>query len=175
MDRKRTANFAAAFMRKIGPLLPEHQVGRDNLRAAFPKKSAAEIEQILGGVWDNLGRIGVEFAHLDEFCVAGGGHADAGRHHLRAGNGGALRTLDRKRQTDAGFAAHLANWELPALVGKVLGADTAVLYRRPNIPPVSDLIVKLRAPLMGELVATGLRRAGAARAAAASRRAMSAC
>src|SRR5579862_1418622 len=71
MDRRRSANFAGAFMRKAGPLLKEHRLGRENLRAAYPEKSDAEIEKILGGVWDNLGRIMVEFAHLDEFSVAG--------------------------------------------------------------------------------------------------------
>ena len=55
-----------------------------------------------------------------------------------------------------GFAAHLANWELPAVVAKALVPQSAVLYRRPNIRPISDVIVKLRAPLMGELVATGI-------------------
>ena len=72
-DRKRTADFAGAAMRKIGPLFKEHRLARQNLRAAFPEKSDAEIEQILAGVWDNLGRIAVEFAHLDEFCVEGVG------------------------------------------------------------------------------------------------------
>ena len=67
------ANFAGAFMRKIGPLFKEHRIGREQLRAAFPEKSDAEIEKILGGVWDNLGRIAIEFAHLDEFCVEGFG------------------------------------------------------------------------------------------------------
>ena len=82
MDRKRTANFAGALLRKIGPLLKEHRIGRENLRAAFPEKSDAEIEKILGGVWDNLGRIAVEFAHLDEFQVDGLRPAGGGRHHL---------------------------------------------------------------------------------------------
>ena len=52
-------------MRRIGPWLPEHRIGRANLTAAFPEKSDAEIEEILRGVWDNLGRVGAEFAHLD--------------------------------------------------------------------------------------------------------------
>ena len=69
LDRRRTANFVGAFMRRIGPFLPEHRIGRDNLRTAFQQKSDPEIEQILAGVSDNLGRIAVEFAHLDEFCV----------------------------------------------------------------------------------------------------------
>ena len=73
INRRRSANFAGAFMRKVGPLLPEHNVGRENLRAAYPAKDAAEIEQILAGVWDNLGRVAVEFAHLDEFSLEGAG------------------------------------------------------------------------------------------------------
>ncbi len=156
MDRRRTANFAGTLMRRLGPLLPEHRLGRANLRAAFPEKSDAEIEQILGGVWDNLGRIGVEFAHLDEFSVAGLGSPSPNDITY------APEVAERYRQLIASgrpllcFAAHLANWELPAVMGHLLGARSAVLYRRPNIPPVSDLIVKLRTPLMGELIATGL-------------------
>jgi Kdo2-lipid IVA lauroyltransferase/acyltransferase len=37
-----------------------------------------------------------------------------------------------------------------------LSARTAVLYRRPNIRSIDDLIIKLRAPLMGELIPAGL-------------------
>ena len=55
-----------------------------------------------------------------------------------------------------GFAAHLANWEIPAVGATMLGVKSAVLFRRPGIPAISDLIVKLRAPLMGELIPTTL-------------------
>jgi 3-oxoacyl-[acyl-carrier-protein] synthase II len=51
--------------------LREHRIGRDNLTAAFPEKSPAEIETILAGVWDNLGRVGAEFAHLDHINAHG--------------------------------------------------------------------------------------------------------
>jgi KDO2-lipid IV(A) lauroyltransferase len=155
-DRKRAANFAGSVMRKIGPLFKEHRLGRANLRAAFPEKSDAEIEQILAGVWDNLGRVAVEFAHLDEFCVEGVGRqtpdvitsAPEATERYR-------RVLERGKPM-LGFAAHLANWELPAVVVKVLVERSAVLYRRPNIRPISDIIVKLREPLMGELVPASL-------------------
>ena len=156
MDRKRTANLAGAFMRKVGPLLPEHRVGRDNLRAAFPQRSDAEIEQILPGVWDNLGRIAVEFAHLDEFSVESVGEAAPDMITYRPEIAERYHRIIHDEKATLGFAAHLANWELPAVVVKALGAKSAVLYRRPNIAPVSDVIVKLRAPLMGELISTGL-------------------
>ena len=156
MDRKRTANFAGAFMRKVGPLLPEHRVGRDNLHAAFPTKSDAEIEQILAGVWDNLGRIAVEFAHLDEFCVEGAGQQTPDIITYAPEVAERYRRIVGAGRPMLGFAAHLANWELPAVAAKLLAEHSAVLYRRPNIRPISNVIVKLRAPLMGELVATGL-------------------
>jgi KDO2-lipid IV(A) lauroyltransferase len=156
MDRKRTANFAGALMRKAGPLFPEHRIGRDNLRAAFPEKSAAEIEQILGGVWDNLGRIAVEFAHLDEFCVEGFGPLARDLITYPPEAKERYERIVKSGKPILGFTAHLANWELPGVVAKLLGAPTAILYRRPNIGAISDVIVKLRAPLMGELIPTGL-------------------
>jgi Kdo2-lipid IVA lauroyltransferase/acyltransferase len=156
MNRRRSANVAGAFMRRIGPLLPEHRIGRDNLRAAYPTKDDAEIERILAGVWDNLGRVAVEFAHLDEFSLEGAGRQTADLITYAPEAADRYRRMIENEKPMLGFAAHLANWELPALVAKALVPQSAVLYRRPNIRPISDLIVKLRTPLMGELIASGL-------------------
>jgi Kdo2-lipid IVA lauroyltransferase/acyltransferase len=156
LDRKRTANFAGALMRKVGPLFREHRVGRAQLHAAFPEKSNAEIEQILAGVWDNLGRIAVEFAHLDEFSVQDFGvqKADVVTYAPRT-----RAIFDRMLASGRGtiiFAAHAANWELPGISPKLAGIRSAVLFRRPNIRAISDTVIKLREPLMGELVPTTL-------------------
>src|SRR5712691_4037127 len=69
IDRIWISDAFARFMRTVGPWLPEHRIGRANLIAAFPEKSPAEIEKILAGVWDNLGRVVAEFAHLDRLTV----------------------------------------------------------------------------------------------------------
>jgi len=156
IDRRRMADFAGAFMRKIGPLFKEHRIGREQLRAAFPEKSDAEIEKILGGVWDNLGRIAIEFAHLDEFCVEGLGQPTADVITYPPGSKERYDRLMKSGKATIGFAAHLANWELPGVGAKLIGAKSAVLYRRPNIAAIDKVIVKLREPLMGELIPTGL-------------------
>jgi Kdo2-lipid IVA lauroyltransferase/acyltransferase len=156
LDRRRTADFAAAVMRKVGPLLPEHRIGRDNLRAAFPQISDAEIERILAGVWGNLGRVAVEFAHLDEFSMQGFPPLTADVITYAPEMKPRYETMLESPEPTLIFAAHLANWEIPALVGRMVGLKFAVLYRRPNIAAVSDHIVELRTPLMGELVPTGL-------------------
>lgn len=154
-DRRRTANLAGAIARRAGPLLKEHRLGRANLRAAFPDKSAAEIEAILAGTWDNLGRVAAELVHLGDFHVAGPGSPDPNAVAL------APDMLERCRQAIAGrpalgFACHTANWEISAVVAKALGANCAVLYRRPNIRAIGDAVVKLRAGVMGQMIPTGL-------------------
>ena len=155
-DRRSMANFAGALMRKIGPLFKEHRIGRNQLGAAFPEKPDAEIEQILGGVWDNLGRIAVEFAHLDEFCVEGFGRQTPDVITYPPESKERYDWITKSGKATIGFAAHLANWELPGVGAKLIGVKSAVLYRRPNISAVGDVVVKLREPLMGELIPTGL-------------------
>ncbi len=155
-DRRRMANFAGALMRKMGPLFKEHRIGREQLHAAFPEKSDAEIEAILGGVWDNLGRIAIEFAHLDDFCVDGFGRQTPDVITYPPESKERYNWITKSGKATIGFAAHLANWELPGVGAKLIGVKSAVLYRRPNIGAVNDVIVKLREPLMGELIATGL-------------------
>jgi Kdo2-lipid IVA lauroyltransferase/acyltransferase len=156
MDRRRGANLAGALMRKIGPLRKEHRFGRDNLRAAFPEKSEAEIEHILAGVWDNLGRIAVEFAHLDEFGVEGLGVLTADVIKYTPETKSRVERVIESGRPVIAFAAHLANWELPAVGAKRIGLNSAVLYRPPNIRAVDSAVVRLRRPLMGELIATRL-------------------
>ena len=68
------------------------------------------------------------------------------------------------------FAAHLANWELPALIAAHFKLDTHVLYRPPSIRAISDAIVKIRAGCMGTLVPSDLRCADPPRECARARR-----
>jgi KDO2-lipid IV(A) lauroyltransferase len=153
-DRAAISNVAGRFVRTIGPWLREHRIGRENLRAAFPEKSDAEIETILRGVWDNLGRVGVEIAHLDHIC--------SGDPYKRTYITYTPETIERflglinDGKPALVFAAHLANWELPAVIAQSDGLPTTVLYRRPNLGAVADAVIARRQGLMGELVAGSL-------------------
>jgi KDO2-lipid IV(A) lauroyltransferase len=155
VDPDRMGNFAAWAMRHVGPHLREHRIGRANLAAAFPEKSAAEIEQILCGVWDNLGRVGAEIAHLDRLW-------DYDQTKTRGrilDSDASLARLCQLRDDNKPaliFAAHLANWELAAVGATECGLNTTVLYRKPNLSAVADAVIKLRAGSMGTLVPTGL-------------------
>lgn len=150
-DRKRTANALAAIMRRLGPWLREHRIARDNLTAAFPEKSPQEIEAILAGSWDNLGRVAAEFVHLDRFTILDMDNpkdVDVTYDPVTAER---MRTLLRPGARLI-FAAHLGNWELSARIAHHYGVDSTILFRPPNIQPIADAIVELRAGCMGTLV-----------------------
>jgi KDO2-lipid IV(A) lauroyltransferase len=148
----RMANFAGKFMRRLGPWLPEHRIGRANLATAFPEKSAAEIETILAGVWDNLGRVAAEFAHLDRLWEYDFERPNAGRIEFTARSMELFLQLRDDGKPALVFAAHLANWELPPLSAGAYDMPVAVVYRRPNLGALADAIIPLRAGNMGELI-----------------------
>jgi KDO2-lipid IV(A) lauroyltransferase len=149
------ADFAGWLMRSIGPLLPENRIGRANLVAAFPEKSKTEIDAILRGVWDNLGRMSAEFAHLDRLWDFDPGRP-GGRIEI------AQKSIERFVQLAGDgkpaliFASHLANWELPAICAATYKLDSAVLYRRPNVAGIDNWLRETRAANMGTLIPSGL-------------------
>ena len=153
----RMADFAGWFMRTLGRWLPENRIGRENLVAAFPEKSPAEIEEILRGTWDNLGRMGAEFAHLDRFWDFDAEHPEKrGRIELPPEGIERFRQLLNDGKPALIFATHLANWELPAIAAATYKLDTAVLYRRPNNARLDSWLRETRTASMGELISTGL-------------------
>src|SRR6476659_5549791 len=110
-NRKHMADFAGGFMRTLGPRLKEHRIGRDNLAAAFPDKSPAEIEAILRGVWDNLGRVAAEFAHIDRLQIFDPPLNTTGDIVYTLDHLERFNRLRHEGKPALLFAAHLANWE----------------------------------------------------------------
>jgi KDO2-lipid IV(A) lauroyltransferase len=125
--------------RTVFARLPPQRTARANLTAAFPEKAAAEIEAILSGMWDNLGRVVAEYPHLGKFDIAGPDPR--------------IRIVDKSR-AQAAFAAgqgvmflsaHLANWEMMPIAGRELGLEGATVVRHPNNPYVARWIARQRA------------------------------
>jgi len=154
-DPTKTANLFGRVVRRIGPMLREQRVGRANLTAAFPEKSPEEIEAILAGVWDNLGRIGAEFAHLDRIWDYDPQHPQQSRIEFGARSAELFEQLRHDGKPALIFAGHLGNWELPAVAAVAHGLDAAILYRPPNSASADQIIQKTRAIKMGTLIPAG--------------------
>jgi KDO2-lipid IV(A) lauroyltransferase len=150
-------NFAGRLMQTVGPFLAENRIGRANLTAAFPEKSTTEIDTILRGVWDNLGRVAAEFAHLDRLSDFDPWHPERStRIEVRQADLDRLFKVLAQPKPTIVFGAHLGNWELPAVCAAACKIDTAVLYRRPNNPTIDKWLHDTRAATMGTLIPTSL-------------------
>jgi KDO2-lipid IV(A) lauroyltransferase len=154
-DPIKTANLFGRIARLIGPALPEQRIGRANLTAAFPERSSREIEAILAGVWDNLGRVGAEFAHIDHIWDYDPAHPENSRIEIAPRTHELFARLKNDDKPALIFASHLGNWEFPALAGPAHGVDSAVLYRRPNSAAADRIINEMRRVNMGTLIPAG--------------------
>jgi KDO2-lipid IV(A) lauroyltransferase len=152
----KTADAVAWVTRTLGPFVREHRIGREQLKAAFPEKSPAEIEKILTGVWDNLGRLVADFAHLDRLMADAVAPNKPSRLDFSDRSAELYIKLANDQKPALIFAAHFGNWEMPAMCARYTGLDSAVLYRGPNIEAVERWVEETRAPIMGDLIPTGL-------------------
>jgi len=129
--------------RTVGPRLAVTRIARRNLARAFPERTPAEIEAIVRGMWDHLGRVVGEYPHLGEFDL----YANDGRVEVIG-----AELIDQVRDDGVGgilFSAHLGNWEILSLVATQNGVPLVHIYRAPNNPLIEDLIRRLRAPIGG--------------------------
>src|SRR4029453_14830833 len=130
-DPDKTANFFGRATRFIGRRLREDRIGRENLTAAFPEKSPEEIETILSGVWENLGRFGAEFPHPDHLWAYERTHP---KKPSRVEFGARTKQIFDALRDDGKpaiiFASHLGNWEIPALGAAAHGLDCATRFPR---------------------------------------------
>jgi KDO2-lipid IV(A) lauroyltransferase len=151
-DPDRASDRFGALARRLGPWLPAHRIGRANLRAAFPDKDAAWIEATLAEAWDNLGRVVGEYVHLSRIWDYDPAHPNAGR--IVTDDAPVLIALRDDGLPALCFAAHLANWELPAVAAHQHGVPSAVVYRMPNNRAIAAEVAKIRTGLMGRLIRT---------------------
>jgi KDO2-lipid IV(A) lauroyltransferase len=154
-DPDKTADLFGRITGRIGPLLREQRIARANLTAAFPEKSPAEIEAIIAGVWDNLGRIGAEFAHIDQIWDYDEAYPLKSRIEIPPRTHELFHQLRLDDKPALIFTSHLGNWEMPALAAVAHGLDTAILYRRPNIASADRIVQEMRQVNMGTLIPAG--------------------
>ena len=137
MDFAKASNIGGLIGRFIGPKLKVTQIARENIRLAMPELSEERIEKIIIGMWDNLGRVITEYAHMakltskqiDELVRIEG-----------------QENLDALIKTKGGFlmTGHLANWEMIAAVTFYRDCPLHVVYRKANNPYIDKMIYDIR-------------------------------
>lgn len=124
--------------RNIGPKLSLSMRADQNIRRAFPDIADKDIEEIIFGMWDNLGRTVAEFPHLSSFKFDGGTSRVqiTGREHL----------ISFRDDDKPGFfvSAHIGNWELAPLTAFAHDVPALFVYREANNRLVEKLYMQGR-------------------------------
>ena len=142
-----------ALFRAIGPFMGISKVARRNIAMCFPAKTATEIEAIVKGMWDNLGRVVAEYPHLKEI-------ASSTRVTFR--NPERFETIRASGKAAIMVSGHIGNWEvLPPALTFVQNMPMHSVYRAPNNKLVDALLVRLRS-FNGRLRSFGKNRKGLA-------------
>lgn len=140
--------------RLVGPLFKATKTARRNLKVTFPDKSDAEIETIVRGVWENVGRTAFEWPLMDRLLDG------SERERLEITGQDVLTRAFASDKPVLFFGAHLGNWEVPPVAISSLGFRVNSFYRAPNNPLLLKLFTQRKT--LGELIPKGA--AGAKRA-----------
>ena len=133
------ASAAGGFIgRHIYYRLGPASTARQNLKAAYPEKTDAEIEAIVREICENHGRVAGEYPHIGKIKVGPGERIETvGREYADTAVASGKGVLF--------ISGHFANWETMANVATHFGYDCALVYRPPNNPYVDRYIAGLRA------------------------------
>jgi KDO2-lipid IV(A) lauroyltransferase len=133
----------------IGPLLPVSDNARRNLKRVYPDIQPNRIEEIVNGMWENLGRTIGEYPHLHKLDIWGE------KSPVEIVNADLIEQLRDDGKPAILFLGHIANWEYATLGALQKGLKVTQLYRTLNNPYVAWLVHKVHGAIVQEKVAKG--------------------
>jgi KDO2-lipid IV(A) lauroyltransferase len=137
-------------LQRLGPLATAHGVADSNIRAALPGLTAMERRQLLDGMWNNMGRVVGEYAHLSRIAI------DPRRIEIVDPQNVYARAVSAGKGALV-VSAHFGNWELFSLPARRAGASQFDLYRAANNPNVDIILKKARLKMVrGGLIPKGM-------------------
>ncbi len=118
----------------------------ENLATVFPERSQAELRGLAERTWGNLGAVLGEYPHLADIAQNRRGAL------LEVVNEGRLEPYITGRRRAVFVGAHLANWEILALVAAREGVSLMVFYKPLRNSHLERLMVRARRRLGCETV-----------------------
>lgn len=142
------SNFGGWVGRHFSKYASASKTGRQNLKAAMPELSDAEIEKILESVWDNFARVMLEYPNLKDIDI----YNDP-RFEIRGQEYIEQMRDDGKPAIIIG--AHLASWEVAIMALTQKGVKTTQIYRRINNPMVDKIVRSIQTQIGYEVLNKG--------------------
>ncbi|MGH1404876.1 MAG: lysophospholipid acyltransferase family protein [Alphaproteobacteria bacterium] len=129
------SNIGGAIGRFIGPLLAASRKARRHLALAIPDLSEQQQQDIIKGMWDNLGRVIAEYPHLETIC----------KKHTQVQNVEFMQECIENNTPMILIGGHIANWEINSVATlTLLNHPIDITFRAPNNPWVASLLDNAR-------------------------------
>ena len=140
---KNASNLASFLARFIGKKISVHNLARKNIIQSLPNLNDKEVDEVLDGMWDNLGRIVGEFVHIAKFT------GKELMEYAQFDEESKKNIANIKKNFNDGkggiiFSAHIGNWEIGPKVILESGINVKTIYRPLNNQVVDDLTSKIR-------------------------------
>jgi len=140
---KNASNLASFLARLIGKKISVHNLARKNIIQSLPNLNDKEVDEVLDGMWDNLGRIVGEFVHIAKFT------GKELMEYAQFDEESKKNIANIKKNFNDGkggiiFSAHIGNWEIGPKVILESGINVKTIYRPLNNDAVDDLTSKIR-------------------------------
>lgn len=148
---ERASAIGGHVFRLIGPNSRHHPKILKNLKIVFPSRDRAWHERMTAAVWRDFGRGLAEYAFLPELCGPAASSRIAFVDHADT------EALGKEGRPIVFVAAHQANWNLPAVVGRMIGRPLSVLYRRRKNPHLEAVVEQWRNQMPSGFIDVGAR------------------
>ena len=141
MPAEMASQIGAKIALRFGLKSGASRAAKANIDAAFPEMDNNAREKILADMWDNLGRVVGEYAHLLVLCES----------YCEIENIEILEDIAEKQSPALFIGMHQANWEVAAMqLRRFPGLNVGAVYRAPNNPYADSILQALRDYKKGE-------------------------
>ncbi len=155
LTRRQAGLAFGSILRWVGWLLRGNRYARRQLLAAYPNLSNSELKGILRDMWDNIGRTFAEYGHIRDLTNFSTEKPEAGQVTMSDRTVALMNEGTADPRGALLFAAHLGNWEIPAMAARVSGRRIALLYKRQPSNELTRQLVKFRSYFADRLIEAG--------------------
>jgi len=136
---KNASNLGSILGKVIGPFFRSKNIIKQNIKIGLGNLDAKKEEEIINGMWSNIGRTFAEYIFLKNFKLN-----KTGFSHIKIIGTEYLDEIKKSDKPVVFFSGHFANFELMAMELNKFGIKLATIYRPLNNFFLNPLMEYLR-------------------------------
>tara|TARA_B100001123_G_scaffold148444_1_gene171915 strand:+ start:208 stop:1083 length:876 start_codon:yes stop_codon:yes gene_type:complete len=136
---KNASNLGSIMGKVIGPFFRSENIIKQNIKTGLGNLDKKKEEEIINGMWSNIGRTFAEYIFLKNFKLN-----KAGFNHIKITGIEYLEQIKKSNKPVVFFSGHFANFELMAMELNKFGIKLAAIYRPLNNFFLNPLMEHLR-------------------------------